>query len=96
MEEQTAGAETYVIILLIIICISMIAPYIHLFRNKKLKIVQKLVWTLVVFWIAPIGAVLYFIFGTKPKRVKRKKGGEELDFSKVGKPPIFPFGGPVD
>jgi hypothetical protein len=85
----------YFIIILIILGISIIVPYVHLFLNKKLKRIQKLYWALVVFWIAPIGAVLYFIFGRKPKHTKKKRI-QDLDSIKVGKSPIFPYGGSQD
>lgn len=75
--------------------ISIIVSYVHLFINRKLKRIQKLYWAFIVFWIPPIGAVLYFVFGRNPKHIKKKRI-QDLDSIKAGRSPIFPYGGPQD
>jgi uncharacterized membrane protein len=81
------------IILSVCVILTIIA-YIPLFMNKKLDKYQKMMWAMAIFFVAPVGIILYFIFGYKVKTIKpamRKKFLKDFSQIEIGHPPHHPY-----
>ena len=78
-------------ILIVVFLVSIAIGYVHVFGNKKLVMHQKLTWAMVIFFIAPIGTIVYLVFGAKPKRTVKNKSAVKQSPLEVGHAPHHPY-----
>jgi hypothetical protein len=79
-------------IILLALLLVIIGTYVHVFTNKKINGYQKMVWAMAIFFIAPFGSILYFVFGSKPKKSGRRTPVIGEDRRQTGgHSPHFPY-----
>jgi hypothetical protein len=78
-------------IIIVVYLLSIAVTYIYIFRNNRLVFSRKCAWAMVVFWLGPVGSILYYFFGYNPKEVKPKKTKQDLDKIEIGHKPHYPY-----